>query len=132
MSDSIGSLARTIKAARPMLPAKDFEVSLKFYADLGFQAKSLTDNLAEMTLGACSFLLQDCYVQQWADNLVIHLYVSDVAMWWNHISSLNLETRYGVKTKAPHKQDWGAVVAGIVDPSGVLWRIQETRASSST
>jgi hypothetical protein len=37
------SLADTIKAARPMVPAKDFDISLHFYVDLGFQSKMLTD-----------------------------------------------------------------------------------------
>ena len=46
-------LAATIKAMRPMVPAKDFDVSLQFYSDLGFQSRMLTENLAEMTFGAC-------------------------------------------------------------------------------
>jgi hypothetical protein len=36
------NLADTIKAARPMVPAKDFDISLRFYVDLGFQSKMLT------------------------------------------------------------------------------------------
>jgi len=67
-------------------------------------------------------MLQDHYVQQWADNLVIHLFVSDVRRWWDRIVSLDLESRYGVKTRAPQPESWGALVAGVVDPSGVLWR----------
>src|SRR5262249_4488850 len=55
---------------------KDFDISLRFYSDLGFQSRMLTENLAEMTFGACSFLLQNYYVQQWADNFVMHLFVS--------------------------------------------------------
>jgi hypothetical protein len=27
--------------------------------------------------------------------------VSDVALWWDHIVSLDLPARYGVKTQAP-------------------------------
>ena len=43
-----------------------------------------------MRLGAFSFLLQDHYVQQWADNLVVHLLVTDVRRWWDHIVALDL------------------------------------------
>jgi hypothetical protein len=45
------NLADIIKAMRSMVPAKDFDISLRFYADLGFQSRMLTDGLAEMTLG---------------------------------------------------------------------------------
>jgi hypothetical protein len=125
MSESIEALAQTIQAMRPMLPAKDFGRSVQFYVDLGFQHRTLTDGLAEMTLGTCSFLLQDYYVQEWADNLVIHLFVSDLDSWWAHIVVLDLPSRYGVKTRAPQQEGWGMRVAGVIDPSGVLWRFHE-------
>ena len=44
-------LAHTIKAMRPMLPAKDFEISARFYRDLGFQARTLTDGPQRCTSG---------------------------------------------------------------------------------
>ena len=56
-------LAETIRATRPMVPAKDFMTSKQFYGDLGFASKMLSEDLAEMTLGACSFLLQNYYVR---------------------------------------------------------------------
>jgi hypothetical protein len=124
-------LARTIKAMRPTLPAKDFEISERFYRDLGFQARTLTDGLAEIHLGAFSFILQNYYVRQWADNLVMHLFVSDVSRWWDHVVTLDLASRYGVKTIAPRLESWGARVAGVVDPSDVLWRFHEVPASHS-
>jgi hypothetical protein len=125
--DTLENLATSIQAFRPMVPAKDFDRSLKFYADLGFKSKILAQGLVEMTFGVCSFLLQDYYVQQWADNFVIHLSVSDVHQWWRHIQALDLQARYGVKASAPKLESWGAEVAGVVDPSGVLWRIHQAR-----
>lgn len=104
------------------MPAKDFETSIRFYEELGFRPRILSDGLVEMYLGAYSFILQNYYVPAWANNFVMHLQVSDVNLWWNRIVSLNLADRYGVKIKAPHPEDWG-LIAGIVDPSGVLWRI---------
>jgi hypothetical protein len=35
-------------ALRPFVPAKDFEISLSFFADLGFHAYRLGDQLASM------------------------------------------------------------------------------------
>jgi hypothetical protein len=124
-------LAATIKAMRPMVPAKDFDVSLQFYSDLGFQSRMLTENLAEMTFGVCSFLLQDYYVQEWADNFVMHLFVSDLRQWWDHIVALDLDNRYGTKTRSPRDEGWGVKVAGVVDPAGVLWRIHQIRGGDS-
>jgi hypothetical protein len=121
-------LARTVRAMRPMVPAKDFETSRRFYLDLGFCPTSLSERLIEMSLGPYSFILQNYYVEQWADNFVMHMLVSDLDLWWNRICALDLPSRYGVKSpRAPQRESWG-VVAGLVDPSGVLWRITEAEA----
>ena len=131
MSGEARNLAHTVKAVRPMVPAKDFEISRRFYVDLGFQPHMLTDRLVEMHLGPYSFILQDYYVQQWADNFVMHMLVSDLGVWWDHICALDLPSRYGVKSPgAPKVESWG-LVAGMIDPSGVLWRIAEIPALNS-
>jgi hypothetical protein len=127
MSADATTLARTVLAMRPIVPAKDFEISKRFYVELGFEATTLTDQLVEMQLGAFSFILQAYYVQQWADNFVMHMRVSDVKLWWDHINRLDLASRYAVKTQAPQMEHWG-LVAGVIDPSGVLWRIAELPA----
>jgi hypothetical protein len=57
-----------------------------------------------------------------AHNFVFHLRVSDVNLWWNRIVALDLAERYRVKVSAPRPEIWG-MAAGIIDPSGVLWRI---------
>jgi len=130
MPRKASDLAQTVKAMLPVIPAKNFEISTRFYADLGFRPNMRAVRLVEMSLGPFSFILQDYYVREWADNVVIHMRVSDVALWWNHIVALDLSARYGAKTKAPQLEDWG-VVAGVVDPSGVLWRIFEIPGSRS-
>jgi catechol 2,3-dioxygenase-like lactoylglutathione lyase family enzyme len=120
--DPEDALARTVRALRPMAPARDFATSRRFYQELGFRPHVLADGLVEMHLGAYSFILQDYYVEQWANNLVFHMRVSDVNLWWNRIVSLKLAKRYGIRAQEPRPESWG-MVAGIVDPSGVLWRI---------
>lgn len=126
MANEANNFAQTVLAMRPVLPARDFEVSKRFYMDLGFCPQPLTEKLVEMHLGSQSFILQAYYIHEWADNFVMHLRVSDVARWWDHIVAIGLATRYGVKTRAPQLEDWG-LVASLVDPSGVLWRIAEKR-----
>ena len=122
MSNENRDITTTILGLRPVLPAIDHELSMRFYTDLGFKAEILADGLAEIHLGSYSFLLQRYYVKEWADNSVIHLRVSDVRCWWDHIAKLDLPGRYGVKARPPQNEEW-AVVVGITDPSGVLWRI---------
>jgi hypothetical protein len=126
MSAEATILSRTVSAMRPMVPARDFDISRRFYTELGFQPRPLTDRLVEMQLGVFSFILQAYYVREWADNFVVHVTVSDVGLWWDHIVSLELPARYGVKIQAPGSQGW-AVVAGVTDPSGVLWRFAEVQ-----
>jgi hypothetical protein len=78
MSTEATKLAQTVTAMRPMVPAKDFEISKRFYVELGFHPRPLTDQLVEMQLGVFSFILQGYYVREWADNFVVHVTVSDV------------------------------------------------------
>ena len=73
MSNDVMALAQSVRSMRPMVPAKTLEISKRFYVDLGFKPRSLTDSLIEMRLGAYAFILQDYYVQQWADNFVMHI-----------------------------------------------------------
>jgi hypothetical protein len=128
MSNDTINLAHTVKAMRPMVPARDFELSRRFYVDLGFQPHTLADRLVEMGLGTFSFILQGYNVREWADNFVMHVCVSDANLWWNHICALDLPARYGVKSPgAPKQEDWGLVI-NVIDPSGVLWRFAEGSA----
>ena len=115
----------TVKAMRPMVPAKDFEISKRFYLELGFRPQTLADRLVEMHLGAYSFILQDHYVEEWANNFVMHVLVDDLDHWWKHICALDLTSRYSVKVGPPKRESWG-MVAGLRDPSGVLWRFSHS------
>jgi hypothetical protein len=58
MSTKESSLVPDVIALRPFVPAKDFETSLRFFADLGFRAHRLGDLLASMHIGPFAFLLQ--------------------------------------------------------------------------
>ena len=115
----------TVKALRPLVPAKDFEISKRFYLELGFRRQTLADRLVEMHLGAYSFILQDYYVEEWANNFVMHILVDDLDHWWKHICALDLTSRYGVKAGPPRRESWG-MVASLIDPSGVLWRFSQS------
>jgi uncharacterized glyoxalase superfamily protein PhnB len=118
---------------RPFVPARDFETSLSFFADLGFHADRLGDQLASMHIGPFSFLLQGRPNddKRFAANFMMHMLVQDIDAWWSRIATLDLAKRYGVKAPtAPELQPWGLVVAYVWDPSGVLWHIAKKPTDS--
>jgi catechol 2,3-dioxygenase-like lactoylglutathione lyase family enzyme len=111
--------------ARPFLPAKDFELSKRFYEALGFE-KLLDSEVAIFGIGRTSFLLQNYFEQGWAENFMMQLMVDDVDAWWAFLQDLDLPARFGVPApKAPAMQPWGLKVVYVVDPSGVLWHIAQ-------
>jgi catechol 2,3-dioxygenase-like lactoylglutathione lyase family enzyme len=115
-------LAASVRALRPFLPARNFELSKRFYTELGFRVEPLASDLAEMHLGSHSFLLQNYFVDAWAANFMMHVLVTDLDNWWKHIAALDLTSRYAVESpRAPKLEPWGLSVAYVFDPSGVLW-----------
>ena len=111
--------------ARPFLPAKDFDLSKRFYEALGFE-KEFDGEVAIFRIGSSGFILQRYYQKEWAENFMMHLMVDDLDAWWTHLVSLDLPGRFGVPAlKAPALQPWGLTVAYVVDPSGVLWHVAQ-------
>lgn len=118
------------EAARPFLPARDFELSRAFYESLGFK-KLLDGDVAIFGIGSTSFILQRRFEQAWAENCMMQLMVDDLDAWWEHIESLDLHAQFGVpRPKAPAMQPWGLRVSYVIDPSGVLWHIAQRRAGA--
>ena len=73
-----------------------------------------------------AFLLQDYFVQEWADNVMMHMLVNNLDQWWANISALELDSRYEVRAPRPPKlEPWGLRVAYVFDPSGILWHFAE-------
>jgi catechol 2,3-dioxygenase-like lactoylglutathione lyase family enzyme len=113
--------------ARPFLPARNFELSKRFYETLGF-IKALDSEVAIFNAGSGGFILQNYYQKEWAENFMMQLMVDDLDAWWEHILALDLPRQFGVpQPKAPAMQPWGLRIAYLVDPSGVLWQIAQRR-----
>jgi uncharacterized glyoxalase superfamily protein PhnB len=113
--------------ARPFMPAKDFEVSKRFYETLGFE-KVLDSDVAIFNTGSGGFILQRYFQEEWAANFMMQLMVDDLDAWWAHIESLDLPKQFGVPApKPPAVQPWGLRIAYVVDPSGVLWHFAQRR-----
>lgn len=115
---SLGSLE--LKA---FIPARDFALSKVFYAELGFFLCSEGDGTAYFRHGQCAFLLQDFWVKDFAENMVMHLLVKDVSAWHTNVVARGLESRFGSLVTDMQAQPWGITEFVVIDPAGVCWHI---------
>ena len=93
--------------ARPFLPAKDFDLSKRFYEALGFD-KVLDSEVAIFNAGSGGFILQRHYQKEWAENFMMQLMVDDLDEWWAHIVTLDLSKRFGVSARQRRRCSLGA------------------------
>lgn len=110
---------------KAFVPARDFALSKEFYQAIGFRLAYSDDDLAYLLVDNSSFLLQNFYVKEHAENFQMHLLVNNVDDWYQHIQAQNIAERYGVTVGAPENQPWAMRDFVFVDPSGVLWRIAQ-------
>jgi uncharacterized glyoxalase superfamily protein PhnB len=112
------------------VPAEDYELSRRFYRDLGFHENWGDDQICEFDLQGYRFLLQKFYVKDHAGNFMMHLMVEDANKWWEHIQNIGLAESYDLAVvRPPALQPWGLRVLYLSDPSGVLWHIADRPAS---
>lgn len=117
---------RKVFDLKPFVPARDYELSRAFYRELGFQENWANNEVCEMELDGCRFLLQNFYVADLAANFMLSLEVADLDEWWDMISRIDLQARYDLHVvRAPALQPWGLRVLYLSDPSGVLWHLTE-------
>jgi uncharacterized glyoxalase superfamily protein PhnB len=111
---------------RPFVPAKDFALSKRFYQALGFAITFQDAQIAMLKLESFSFILQDYYVQEFAENCMLQLLVRNADAWWGRVDADKLVEEFAVKPpRPPAMQSWGMKVGFLFDPSGVLWHVAE-------
>jgi len=108
---------------KAFVPARDFAKSLRFYERIGFEIPWSSDELAYLRHGETSFLLQNFFVAEHANNFQMHLLVRNADDWHRHLQSLDVVTEFGVALGVPEDRPWRMRDFTLIDPSGVLWRI---------
>lgn len=108
---------------KAFVPSKDFEVSKKFYCDIGFELKSSSEQIAYLACESTSFLLQNFYLKTHAENFMMHMLANNADSWWSRIQENDIAKKYGVAVGEPEDREWGIRDFTLTDPSGVLWRI---------
>ncbi len=111
----------TFTSIRPFIGAKNFNLSRRFYLDLGFKEIILSSNLSLFQWESIGFYLQDAYVTDWVNNSMVFVEVANVEAFWERLIALELPNTYeSVKVIPIRNQDWGKECF-VHDPSGVLW-----------
>ena len=113
------------KSIRPFIGAVNFEISRSFYRDLGFEESVLSHNMSYFKTEGLVFYLQDAYVKDWIDNLMIFLEVDDVDRYWNELLALDLPAKYKGVRLTPIRKDYWGKECFMHDPSGILWHFGE-------
>ena len=108
---------------KAFVPARDMDLSLRFYKALGFVVPWASDDLAYLHVGEASFLLQRFYVAEHAGNFMMHLLVADADAWFRHAVASGVADLPGVRLGEPGDRPWAMRDFTLVDPTGVLWRI---------
>ncbi len=111
----------TIKSLKAYVPAKDINISKKFYHSLGFNMTPGFGGTIDCELGGYEFRLQDYYVQDWANNFMIVMSVDDVGEWHRKVLEIQSTAIFtGMRVQDPEIVDNRFQVLHVVDPSGVL------------
>jgi len=109
--------------AKAFVPARDFELSKRFYEAIGFELEWSGPDLAGFRHGSSAFLLTNFHVPACTENFMMHLLVERVDDWWRHVAAA--AATFGINVDEPEDRPWGMRDFPLVDPSGVLWRIAQ-------
>lgn len=113
-------MSPSINDMKAYVPAKDFELSKRFYTALGFVKSEGWGGTADFQLNGHCFRLQDYYVKDWADNFMFVMSVDNVEAWHKRANGIVGSGEFkGVRVKPPESVD-DSLVLHVVDPSGVL------------
>lgn len=108
---------------KAFVPAKNFDTSLAFYQDLGFEVVFSEDGIAHLKYAQCSFMLQEFYLADHTNNFMMHILVDDVGIWHEFIVSSGIAEKYQVRLTPVVEQPYDMRDFTLTDPSGVLWFI---------
>jgi hypothetical protein len=101
-------------------PAKDFEMSKRFYADLGFDMTEGWGGTMDCRLGGAAFRLQNYYVKDWAENFMMRFGVEDIPGWYEHAKRVIDNGNYANARVSKPEMAGDTLIFHVWDPCGVL------------
>lgn len=113
---------------RPFIPSgEDYPQAKRFFEDLGFQKMYSDSGLTIFQMGEQEFYLQNFHNEEFQNNYMVELLVSNLDEWWTNIQNNILSKNYPIKVKEPTEYPWGKREIHLIDPSGVCWHIAESK-----
>ncbi len=114
-----------VKDITQFVPAKDIELSTQFYLKLGCKLNYQLGKLSQFELCGCRFYLQDFYVEEHAENYMMHFSVEDIDSWYQQVLELledfPVSNGGSARIITPlHEEASGAKSFQLVDPTSVL------------
>ena len=114
-------MSLTINSMNVYVPAKDFELSKRFYSALGFTLTEAWGGNFDCSLGKSLFRLQNYYVKDWAGNFMLQFDVDDANAWYEHVKPIIDSGEFGdARVMLPEAVTGDTIITHVVDPSGVL------------
>ncbi len=101
-------------------PAEDFELSKRFYSDLGFEMTEGWGGTMDCRLGGAAFRLQNYYVKDWAENFMMKFRVEDVQAWHEHAKAVIDNGSFGNARVSDPEMIGDTAIVHVWDPCGVL------------
>lgn len=131
LKSDYSSTQLSIFAQSVFLPTRDLAESISFYEAMGWQLGFREETVALVELGAARFLLQAVYLREMAENMMVHLTVSDAGAWYRRALRLQHDGTFPTVTvRPPERTDYGAIVTHVVDPAGVILQFAEIQPLS--
>ena len=110
-----------IKSMNVYVPAKDFELSKRFYTALGFELTEGWGGSFDCRLGNALFRLQNYYVEDWANNFMLQFDVDDARAWYDHVKPIIDTGEFApARIMEPETVDSDTIITHVIDPTGVL------------
>ena len=112
-----------IKSIRTFIGSNNFSLSRAFYQDFGFTETVIVSKMSYFEMQGFGFYLQDYYVKDWVNNLMVFLEVEDLVKVHEAFMAKDLISKYSkVRISKIQNNDWGNEFF-VHDPMGVLWHI---------
>ncbi len=108
---------------RLFLPSIDYQLSIQFYQQLGFEINWKSDDLTIMKHRELEFFIQNAYVKDWAENTMIQLFVEDIQQFFNNIKNIKKDYPM-IQVKPIQEVDYGTTFH-LLDPAGVLIHVMQ-------
>ena len=109
----------------PFIPSGSrFEDSKNLFQELGFKINWDAGDYIGFEKDGCKFILQQYDNEEFAQNLMVNVKVSNAEEFWKFVTEKKLPERFGIRIGKPTQQPYGKEV-NIIDIAGVCWHFVE-------